>query len=107
MILSDKLYSELTNLENEIHTVRQNKAVNDLQMEGFLKILEKSIEYCSVSACHVSDFLCTVQRKRSYGDRPVCGENVALVPDPGCGAGDFLCLCGRIYDLVSSQCHAG
>lgn len=41
MILSDKLYSELTNLENEIHTVRQNKAVNDLQMEGFLKNLEK------------------------------------------------------------------
>ena len=41
MILSDKLYSELTNLENEIHTVRQNKSVNDLQMEGFLKNLEK------------------------------------------------------------------
>ena len=41
MILSDKLYSELTNLENEIHTVRQNKAVNDLQMEWFLKNLEK------------------------------------------------------------------
>ena len=41
MILSDKLYSELTNLENEIHTVRQNKAVNDLQMEGFFNFLEK------------------------------------------------------------------
>ena len=41
MILSDKLYTELFNLENEIHTVRQNKSVNDLQMEGFLKNLEK------------------------------------------------------------------
>lgn len=41
MILSDKLYAELTNLENEIHTVRQNKAVNELQMEAFLKNLEK------------------------------------------------------------------
>ena len=41
MILSDKLYTELFNLENEIHTVRQNKAVKDLQMEGFLKNLEK------------------------------------------------------------------
>lgn len=41
MIISDKLYTELSNLEDEIHTVRQNKAVNDLQMEGFLKNLEK------------------------------------------------------------------
>lgn len=41
MIISDKLYTELSNLENEIHTVRQNKAVNDLQIEGFLKNLEK------------------------------------------------------------------
>ena len=41
MILSDKLYTELFNLENEIHIVRQNKAINDLQMEGFLKNLEK------------------------------------------------------------------
>ena len=41
MILSDKLYTELINLENDIHKIRQNKAVNDLQMEGFLKNLEK------------------------------------------------------------------
>ena len=41
MILSDKIYTELTNLENEIHIVKQNKAVNNLQMEAFLKNLEK------------------------------------------------------------------
>lgn len=41
MIISDKFYAELTNLEKEIHTVRQNKAVNDIQMEAFLKNLEK------------------------------------------------------------------
>ena len=41
MIISDKLYTELINLENEIHLIRQNKAVNDLQIEAFLKDLEK------------------------------------------------------------------
>ena len=41
MILSDKLYSELINLENDIHKIRLNKAINDLQMEAFLKNLEK------------------------------------------------------------------
>ena len=41
MILSDKLYTELINLENDIHKIRLNKAINDLQMEAFLKNLEK------------------------------------------------------------------
>lgn len=41
MIISDKLYVELINLENEIHRVTQNKAINDLQVETFLKKLEK------------------------------------------------------------------
>lgn len=41
MILSDKLYTELINLENDIHKFRLNKAINDLQMEAFLKNLEK------------------------------------------------------------------
>ncbi|MEE0768493.1 MAG: hypothetical protein UIT70_01265 [Clostridia bacterium] len=41
MIISDKLYVELINLENEIHRVTQNKAINDLQVETFLKNLEK------------------------------------------------------------------
>ena len=41
MIISDKFYTELTTLEKEIHAVRQNKAVNDIQMEAFLKNLEK------------------------------------------------------------------
>ena len=41
MILSDKLYTELINLENDIHKIRLNKAINDLQMEVFLKNLEK------------------------------------------------------------------
>ena len=38
MILSDKLYTELINLENDIHKIRLNKAINDLQMEAFWKI---------------------------------------------------------------------
>ena len=41
MILSDKLYTELINLENDIHKNRLNKAINDLQIEEFLKNLEK------------------------------------------------------------------
>ena len=41
MIISDKLYVELINLENEIHRVTQNKAINDLQVETFLKNFEK------------------------------------------------------------------
>ena len=41
MIISDKLYTELINLENEIHKLVQNKAINDLQMESFLQNLEK------------------------------------------------------------------
>jgi len=41
MILSDELYTELINLENDIHKIRLNKAINDLQMEAFLKNLEK------------------------------------------------------------------
>lgn len=41
MIISDKLYVELINLESEIHRVTQNKAINDLQVETFLKNLEK------------------------------------------------------------------
>ena len=41
MILSDKLYTELINLENDIHKIRLNKAINNLQMEAFLKNLEK------------------------------------------------------------------
>lgn len=41
MILSDKLYTELINLENDIHKISLNKAINNLQMEAFLKNLEK------------------------------------------------------------------
>ena len=41
MIISDKLYTELINLENEIHKLIQNKVINDLQMESFLQSLEK------------------------------------------------------------------
>lgn len=41
MIISDKLYIELFNLEKEIHKTIQNKAINELQMETFLKNLEK------------------------------------------------------------------
>ena len=46
MILSDKIYTELTNLENEIHIVKQNKAVNNLQMEAlFEKFRKKKVQH--------------------------------------------------------------
>lgn len=41
MILSDKLYSELINLESDIHVLTQSKAINNLQAESFLRNLEK------------------------------------------------------------------
>ena len=41
MIISDKLYKELISLEDEIHKISKNKSTNDLQMETFLRILEK------------------------------------------------------------------
>ena len=41
MIISDKLNKELISLENEIQKIAQNKSTNDLQMEAFLRNLEK------------------------------------------------------------------
>lgn len=41
MIISDRLFTELINLENEIHKLIQNKAINNLQMENFLRNLER------------------------------------------------------------------
>ena len=35
MILSDKLYTELINLENDIHKIRQNKEINKLKKKKF------------------------------------------------------------------------
>ena len=41
MILSDKLYNELLNLKNDIEKIAKNKSTNDIQMETFLRNLEK------------------------------------------------------------------
>jgi hypothetical protein len=41
MIISDKLLTELVSLEENIHSLIQNKNINDLQMEAFLRNLEK------------------------------------------------------------------
>ena len=41
MIISDRLYKELISLEDEIHKISKNKSTNDLQMETFLRNLEK------------------------------------------------------------------
>ena len=41
MIISDKLYKELISLEDEIQKISKNKNVNDLQIEIFLRNLEK------------------------------------------------------------------
>ena len=41
MILSDKLYNELLSLENDIEKITKSKNTNDMQMETFLRNLEK------------------------------------------------------------------
>ena len=41
MIISDKLYQELLNLEADIQKIAKSKNANDLQMESFLRNLEK------------------------------------------------------------------
>ena len=41
MILSDKLYNELLNLKNDIEKIAKNKSTSDIQMETFLRNLEK------------------------------------------------------------------
>lgn len=41
MIISDKLLTELVSLEENIHSLIQNKNINDLQIEAFLRNLEK------------------------------------------------------------------
>lgn len=41
MIISDKLLTELVSLEENIHSIVQNKNINDIQLEAFLRNLEK------------------------------------------------------------------
>ena len=41
MILSDKLYNELLNLGKDIEKITKLKSINDMQMETFLRNLEK------------------------------------------------------------------
>ena len=41
MILSDKLFKELLSLESDIEKITKSKSVNDIQMENFLRNLEK------------------------------------------------------------------
>ena len=41
MILSGKLYNELLSLENDIEKITKSKNTNDMQMETFLRNLEK------------------------------------------------------------------
>lgn len=41
MIISDKLLSELVNLEENVHSIIQSKNINDVQLEAFLRNLEK------------------------------------------------------------------
>ncbi len=41
MILSDKLYDELLNLETDIEKITRAKSANDIQIEAFLRNLEK------------------------------------------------------------------
>ena len=41
MILSDKLYNELLSLESDIEKITKSKNTNDIQMENFLRNLEK------------------------------------------------------------------
>ena len=42
MIISDKLLNELVSLEENIHLlVENNKNINDIQLEAFLRNLEK------------------------------------------------------------------
>ncbi len=41
MILSDKLYNELLNLGKDIEKITKSKSTNDMQMETFLRNLEK------------------------------------------------------------------
>ena len=41
MILSDKLYNELLNFKNDIEKITKSKTANDIQMESFLRNLEK------------------------------------------------------------------
>lgn len=45
MIISDKLYSQLINLENEIHKIDKNKCITDTQIEVFLRNFEKQRYY--------------------------------------------------------------
>ena len=41
MILSDKLYDELLNLETDIEKITRAKSANDIQIEAFLRNLER------------------------------------------------------------------
>ena len=41
MIISDKLLSELVNLEENVHSIIQSKNINDVQLEAFLRKIEK------------------------------------------------------------------
>lgn len=41
MVISDKLYNEIINLEKEIDMIVSNNSISDLQLETFLRNLEK------------------------------------------------------------------
>jgi Holliday junction resolvase RusA-like endonuclease len=87
MIISDKLLTELVSLDENIHSIIQNKNVNDLQIEAFLRNLEKrryniltqiklynkTVEYKTEQIKNISD---------EYKAKVIDGSLKIYIPEP-------------------------